>query len=117
MTASLIITILPFPMDDTVVAILGSIPLVTGISHLIAGFTQAALHQIAFYQQSIILWLACMCVGPVALTWLRRTHGQTNALMFLLTVIYIACIGAFFFFTVHNAFDLQDSTIYQCFLD
>jgi hypothetical protein len=116
MIASLIVSILPYPIDDTVIAILSSIPLVTGISHLIAGFAQATLHQIAYFQQSIVLWLAGMCVGPAAIAWLRRTHGQTNALMFLLTVIYVLCMGAFFSITVHNSFDIQSGEIYNCFL-
>ena len=64
------------------------------------GFAQAALHQITYFQQSIVLWLAGMCVGPAAIAWLRRTNGQTNIPIFLLTVL---CVVAFFFFTIHNA--------------
>src|SRR5271170_4858186 len=110
MVASVIVAILPFPMDDTVVALLATFPLITGIAHLVAGFAQAALHQFAYYQQSIVLWLAAMGVGPAAIVWLRRTHGHINASILLFTLLYTACMGSFFFFTVHNALEFQDGS-------
>ena len=117
MIAGIIITILPYPLDDTVVSSIATLPLVTGISYLVAGFVQAAQHQTAYFQQSIVLWLAGMGAGPVAIIWLRRTHGQTASAILFFTLLYSACIGAFFFFTVHNALGIQDGSRYSCFLD
>jgi len=117
MIAGIIITILPYPLDDTVITSIATLPLLTGISYLVAGFVQAAQHQTAYFQQSIVLWLAGMGAGPVAIVWLRRTHGQTTAGILFFTLFYSACIGAFFFFTVHNALGLTDGSMYNCFLD
>jgi hypothetical protein len=69
--------------------------LVTGIAHIAAGYVQTRRNGIAFFQQSIIVWMAAMSFGPAAIAWLRRGHGRTDKIFFVFTLIYAAALFSF----------------------
>ena len=60
--ASVLIAIIPH-VTDWIIVTFASLPLVTGIAHIAAGYVQTRLNTIAYYQQSIIVWMAAMSFG------------------------------------------------------
>jgi hypothetical protein len=119
--ACVLISIIPHVTDSIIVSF-ATLPLVTGIAHIIAGFVQTQLNDIAYYQQSIIVWMAAMSFGPAAIAWLRRAHGRTDKVFFIFTILYA---GALFGFTVYTHAHLNKdpapstATVLplECFLD
>jgi hypothetical protein len=93
--------------------------LITGIAHIGAGYVQTTRNEIAYYQQSIIIWMAAMGFGPAAIAWLRRAHGRTDKVFFIFTVSYAAIMFGFSLYA--NARLTNDpfpsSLPLDCFLD
>jgi hypothetical protein len=114
MALGLLVAIWPRSNDEVIMSF-GTGSLVTGIALLTTGFVQAQRHEIAYYQQSLIIWLAGMAFGPAAITWLRRSSHKTDYIFLWFTCLYAAFMGAFLFFTIGNV--LGDGPVTHCFLD
>ena len=114
MALGLVVAVYPRSTDEVIMSF-GTGSLVTGIALLTTGFVQAQRHEIAYYQQSLIIWLAGMAFGPAAITWLRRSSGDTDYIFLWFTGLYAAFMGAFLFFTIGNV--LGDGPVTHCFLD
>jgi hypothetical protein len=114
MALGLVVAVYPRSTDEVIMSF-GTGSLVTGIALLTTGFVQAQRHEIAYYQQSLIIWLAGMAFGPAAITWLRRSSGDTDYIFLWFTCLYAAFMGAFLFFTIGNV--LGDGPVTHCFLD
>jgi hypothetical protein len=89
---------------------------------MIAGCVQTQRNRIAFFQQSIIVWMAAMSFGPAAIVWLRRGHGRIDNVFFLLTLIYAAALFGFALYAnsqlaSFGPYERASNLPLECFLD
>ena len=117
----MIIAVIPH-VTDWIIITFATLPLVTGIAHIAAGFVQTRRNGIAFFQQSIIVWLAAMSFGPAAIAWLRRAHGRTDKVFFIFTLIYAGALFGFAFYANSQlgnfgTDELASDLPLECFLD
>jgi hypothetical protein len=110
---SIIIAILPGTPPGTLLGF-ATLPLVTGLSHIAAGFVQSARLEIAYFQQSLIIWIAAMGIGPAIIAWLRRAYGRTDMLFLLFTIAYLIAMSGFTFYTIY--LEKLGNGVVKCFL-
>jgi hypothetical protein len=114
MTFGIFVSIVPNVVDQ-VISSFGTGALVTGVALLATGYVQIQRQQIAFYQQSVIVQMACMAFGPAAITWLRRTRGKIDYIFMIFTIIYAILMIAFLLYSSLGLLDPDPQT--KCFLD
>jgi hypothetical protein len=95
---------------DWIANTFATLPMITGVAHILAGFIQTRRNEIAFYQQSIIIWMAAMAFGPAAIAWLRRTHGRLDMAFLIFTGGYVAAMFGFCIFIVQNLNSVGDTS-------
>ena len=114
MVLGLFVSIIPNVVDE-VISSFGTGALVTGVALLATGYVQIRRQQIAFYQQSIIVQMACMGFGPAAIAWLRRTRGKIDYVFMIFTSIYAILMIAFL---VYISIGLRNpGPLTKCFLE
>lgn len=114
MALGLVVSIVPNVVDE-VISSFGTGALVTGVALLATGYVQIRRQQIAYYQQSIILQMACMGFGPAAIALLRRKCGKNNYIFIIFTVIYAILMVAFLLYISLGL--LNPDPLTKCFLD
>jgi hypothetical protein len=115
MALGLFVSMVPNVVDQ-VISSFGTGALVTGVALLATGYVQIQRKQIAFYQQSVIVQMACMAFGPTAIAWLRRTRGKPIDYIFMIfTIIYTILMIAFLLYSSLGL--LNPDPLTKCFLD
>lgn len=114
MALSLLVPLFPRVREEVVISF-GTGALVTGVALIVTGFTQGERHEIAYYQQAIIVQMAGMGFGPAAVAWLRRGHGEPDVVFFSFTILYTIIMTCYLFYTIHQ--ESSSGPYINCFLD
>lgn len=91
--------------------------LVSGVALLITGVVQTYRNQIAFYQQSLVLFMSGLGLGPAAVAWVRWGGREVEGMFSIFSILYVLAMVAYGGWILHIGFKPPEGELYYCYQD
>jgi hypothetical protein len=89
---------------------------VSGVALLITGVVQTYRNEIAFYQQSLVLFMSGLGFGPAAVAWVRWGGREVEGMFSLFSILYVLAMVAYGGWILHIGFKPRpEGELYYCY--